>query len=169
MKTTVHPTNLVPRSPLFARTARVLAVVALIAPIMTLAACKDSAAPVTTSPTDTIIATGPPSADTPTLVGTWRGSMAGSSGSSGITIVLRADSTLQGTISNAINCNAGTDVWTVSGIEHPAIQFAVTGGDCKVTSFFRAPVESGDASRRLTGFWWSANTGGGGTFTLEKQ
>ncbi|GLC25734.1 hypothetical protein [Roseisolibacter agri] len=123
---------------------------------VTLAACGGS------EPTRTIDT---PPIDTTTLVGTWIGTLDGGSaansyGSSGITIVLRADSTLTAKATNPLYCDLSDTRWRVTGT-----QFTANGRDCDgVVVTFAAPV----GTVRLTGTW-TASSGRAGTFTIAKQ
>lgn len=124
--------------------------------LATLAACGGS------EPTRTIDT---PPIDTTTLVGTWIGTLDGGSaansfGPSGITLVLKADSTFTGKATNPLYCDLLDTRWRVSGTH-----FTASGRDCGNTLVaFAAPV----GPVRLTGTW-TASSGRAGTFTVAKQ
>jgi hypothetical protein len=153
MKIPARPSRLARRNPLGGWFARVPAVVVLAALAVMLAACGDSGPPTGIIPC--VISC----VDTSTLAGTWKGTVDGTGGRSGLTTILNADSTYSGQGEIPFYCKV-TGKWTVSGG-----QFTSTGTECGgaiVTSV--APV----ASLRLTGTW-SANNGSSGTFTVAKQ
>lgn len=99
-------------------------------------------------------------ADTTTLAGKWTGFIDGNVyGYSGITTILKADSTMSGEASNPLYCKV-VGTWTVSGGKYIS-----TGRDCDgvvVTS--TAPFNK----LRLVGTW-TASSGKTGTFNIGKE
>ena len=146
------------RSPLRARTARVVAAVALAALIVPLPACSGAAS-----------SDGPPTAPArpgnSSLVGKWEGTGKSSHGAGLFGITLNADSTMsvESTSTEApdvlLFCSIdGT--WTVSNG-----QFTGTGRDCtRIVVRFVAPV----TADVLTGEW-SASDETAGTFALRRK
>jgi hypothetical protein len=133
---------------------KIVVIVALSLPVILLAACGGSHAPVT-GPSPTAPAFGPID---PALVGNWSGSVDGSFGPGTFSMTLAADGSIR--TSGSGNYCAFTGSWGVT-----SGQFKASGPDCTGTIVtLLAPV----SSPALSGVW-TASSGRTGTFACTKE